>query len=711
VIRTLMRRLGTRAARALALPLALALLPLATAAYAAPTWLKPAPVSDPVDPVEDTFTVGQQVAFDHQGNALAVWPRSVGADQRIQASFRPAGGSFSSPVDISDVAPRCDPCGLEIDVAFDREGNGLAVWNQSVGSDQRIQAAFRPVGAPCTPADRCGFEEAQNISAAGGNACCPDLAFDSGGNALVAWGRHDGGNFRAQAAFRPAGGSFGSAQTISASGQDAGTPAVAFDSQLPQGNALAVWVLRNETTMTERTQAAFRPGGGGFGSAANLTDPAPACDCPIFTDVEFDAQGDAVAIWPRFDGTTLDPVPDGNFRVQAAFRPKDGGFGSAQDISEDFQDAGQDAGLDLAVDAQGNALAAWTRSDGTNNRVQAALRPAGGAFGTGVNVSPVGQDACCPQVVFGPQGDAIEIWEQRASGDNQRIQAANRPAGAPCTAENSCGFGAQHEDLSGPGDDSCCPRIARDAEGNAIAAWSSGDIQGGSQQRVHAAAGYDAAGPKLQGLQLPSSPSRTPLSFSVSPVDVWSPIASTTWDFGDGATASGTAVSHAYAFPGSYVASVTSTDAVGNSSSAQGRVAITDTVAPALSGLRVSPRRFRAARRGASIGRIGTRVGYRLSEPGSVRFGVERARRGRRVGRRCRRESRVNRRRPRCTRYQRVRGAFTHRGREGANRFRFTGRLSRRKLRPGAYRLVARATDAAGNRSAARRARFRVARR
>jgi hypothetical protein len=46
-------------------------------------------------------------------------------------------------------------------------------------------------------------------------------------------------------------------------------------------------------------------------------------------------------------------------------------------------------------------------------------------------------------------------------------------------------------------------------------------------------------------------------------------------------------------------------------------------------------------------------------------------------------------------------------GRAGANRLRFDGRLSaRRSLRIGGYRLTARATDGAGNRSRERRASF-----
>ena len=64
----------------------------------------------------------------------------------------------------------------------------------------------------------------------------------------------------------------------------------------------------------------------------------------------------------------------------------------------------------------------------------------------------------------------------------------------------------------------------------------------------------------------------------------------------------------------------------------------------------------------------------------------------------------------RCTRYVRVRGSFTHDGQAGLNRFKFTGRLRGRTLRPGRYRLVAAASNAAGNRSKPRRTKFRIVR-
>ena len=74
------------------------------------------------------------------------------------------------------------------------------------------------------------------------------------------------------------------------------------------------------------------------------------------------------------------------------------------------------------------------------------------------------------------------------------------------------------------------------------------------------------------------------------------------------------------------------------------------------------------------------------------------------------RPTRANRAKPSCTGYRRLRGSFNHTGTAGLNRFRFSGRLGGRKLRPGNYRLVAVAADAAANRSAQVRKVFRIIR-
>lgn len=170
--------------------------------------------------------------------------------------------------------------------------------------------------------------------------------------------------------------------------------------------------------------------------------------------------------------------------------------------------------------------------------------------------------------------------------------------------------------------------------------------------------------------------------------------------FGGGGAGFGSRNLYVVTFSGEVIELANATDSAGPTA---------DTTDPVLSGLRLRPARFLAARVGASAAaHRGTRVSYRLSEIARVRFTVQRARPGRRVGGRCVAPRRWNRNRPSCRRYFTLRGSFSRLGRPGLNSLRFRGRLAGRRLTPGLYRLVAVPRDGAGNVGRARRARFRI---
>jgi hypothetical protein len=139
-----------------------------------------------------------------------------------------------------------------------------------------------------------------------------------------------------------------------------------------------------------------------------------------------------------------------------------------------------------------------------------------------------------------------------------------------------------------------------------------------------------------------------------------------------------------------------------------------DTAAPLFDGpVTVTNRVFRVGP--ASVARRrarprGTAFRYTLSEPAQLGVAIERRAAGRRVGTRCRAATRRLRKRPRCTRWL-PRGSFAASAVAGPNRTPFSGRIRRRALKRGRYRARLAATDAAGNRSAEQRVRFRIVRR
>jgi hypothetical protein len=136
-----------------------------------------------------------------------------------------------------------------------------------------------------------------------------------------------------------------------------------------------------------------------------------------------------------------------------------------------------------------------------------------------------------------------------------------------------------------------------------------------------------------------------------------------------------------------------------------------DVTAPVLSALKLSPKKLRAAKKGASIAKTkatSSNVSYSLSEAGVVTFTVERSTKGKRSGSKCVKAKKSNKKAKNCTRWTLQKGSFTHTSVAGANKFKFTGRLKNKGLKAGTYRLIGVATDAAGNRSIAARGSFKI---
>jgi hypothetical protein len=139
-----------------------------------------------------------------------------------------------------------------------------------------------------------------------------------------------------------------------------------------------------------------------------------------------------------------------------------------------------------------------------------------------------------------------------------------------------------------------------------------------------------------------------------------------------------------------------------------------DRTRPTISSLKLAPSTFVALERGGSTTaarKLGTAVGYRVSEPATVVFTVQRRTVGRRSGRSCVKATKRLRSHKSCTRYVAVKGSFTRkRTANGTDKLRFSGRLAGHTLGAGRYRLRLVATDAAKNHSVAATAAFTIKR-
>jgi hypothetical protein len=313
-----------------------------------------------------------------------------------------------------------------------------------------------------------------DLSAAGQNAGVPQVAVDAGGNAVFTWQRFDGANWRIQARARSATGTLSAVQTLSKSGQDAFGPEVGVDAD---GNAVFTW--QRSDGVNNRVQARARAATGALSVVQNLSDPGADADLP---EVAVDADGDAVFTWRRFDGA--------NARIQARARSATGTLSAVQNVSDAGQNASQPA---VAVDPGGDAVLAWRRFDGANNRVQARARSAAGTLSAVKTLSSSGRDADSPEVAVDTDGDAVFTWT-RFDGANERVQARARSTAGTLSAV---------QNLSDPGRSAFTPQVAVDSGGDAVFTWRRFD---GANERAQARA-RSATG-TLSAVQTLSDPGR-----------------------------------------------------------------------------------------------------------------------------------------------------------------------------------------------------------
>jgi hypothetical protein len=522
---------------------ALALCALAAAigaapAGAAPTWL---PTTDLSAPGGDASFAG--VAIDDGGDAVATWERFDGSNDIVEAATRLAGGTWSAPTPLS--APGED--GRSPQVAMAAGGEAVAVWRRNDGANLIVEAATHPLGG--------AWSASVKVSVPGQNASNQRVAIDARGDAVATWERSNGTNEIVEASSHAAGGGWTAPVPISAAGRDAENPRVAMSAD---GHAAIVFERYDGTRW--RVEASTLTFGGAWSPAVVLSTVGEGGETPM---VAMDATGDATVVWEGFDGMTP--------RVEAASLKVGGAWSAPATLSTPGAEA---VAPRVAMSAAGDAVADWTEGAETT-RIAAVTRPAAAAaWGPPTLISPTTGDAEDARIAMSAGGDAMALWRHEI-GPDEIVEAARLAAGGGWSAPTM---------LSAPGKDAYEPAVAMDPGGDTVAAWSRSN---GTDEILQAAVN-DAAGPFQRGLTFPpGGVTGQRLALSVAPFDPFSALGATTWSFGDGTTATGTSVTHGYSSPGTYSVTVTSADAVGNTSSAVKTVTIAQALARAIGKARV----------------------------------------------------------------------------------------------------------------------------
>jgi hypothetical protein len=530
----------------------------------------------------------------------------------VVAASASAAASWLPPTDISGVNELIDG---RPKVAVDPAGNAVAIWERHVGGKEVVEASERPAGGEWSTPER--------LSRANEEGQGSQVAIDEAGNAFAVWVVEGTSvTFVIRTAVRPPGGEWSVPENLSAPFQDT-TEAPQVALAAAAAGAVAAWTINDG--FDRIVQAAVHLAGGDWSDPKDLSDAAEDARSP---DVGINAAGEAVAVWQRFDGS--------NDIVQAAALPPGGEWSEPEDLSEAGQNAHEpqvaidpdgdavatwsrwdgsdmivqaaeraagddwsapddlsEAGLlpeaaPVAIDAAGNAVAVWRHSGVLTGVLQAAVRPAGGEWSEPDDLSAPGQNAVNPAVATNGAVGAVAAW-QLFDGAEYRVQASVRPPG---------GEWSEPENLSAAGEDAGLPDLALDAAGNGIAVFGRAGDDGPFAQ----AAGYDFVGPRLDALQIPATGTAgEPIAFSVSPFDMF--LAGTSWTFGDGQGASGSVVSHTYSAAGTYPVTVSAVDGAGNATTRTAAIVITPSQNRRLTALslRIEKKSLRSLRRSGTL--------------------------------------------------------------------------------------------------------------
>lgn len=230
-----------------------------------------------------------------------------------------------------------------------------------------------------------------------------------------------------------------------------GSAKVAIDAA---GRALAVWLtLRTGSLSDEDLMASrYEPGTGWSTPVLLETSPRDVMRVELAMDL---ASGRAIVLWTQASDTSNGAAwarhfdPGTGWTAVAALSSPTG----VVDVPS------------VGIDAQGNAVAAWSQLDAQRFSVWGSRGSAAGAWGTAQlleTMDELGRVDGNPRIAVAPQGDAIVVWQASGGSVANRGTWTNRYSTAT-------GWGSASHLVAVSG--GSAPDIAMDANGNAVMVW------------------------------------------------------------------------------------------------------------------------------------------------------------------------------------------------------------------------------------------------
>jgi PKD domain-containing protein len=526
---------------------------LPSPASASPGWSVPADYALPAK------ALSPQIGYQVGGGATVAYLEIVSLaplQTALHIGVIPPGGSYQEQLSIPSSTNS-----IPIDVKFAEASDGAAVlqWTVLQGSEPKSSplaylASYRqPRSVTWEAPSTIATDATQTEGIA--TTLVPAISLD--GTAAAGVEHLDAtlpppGGHRIDVAVHPVGGVWGSAVQISPSKDSSEGLALGFDAH---GNLTAAF--RKELTAERHTLDALRrPASSGvWGSLEDVTGSEITSDAgrPEL-GVAPDGSAAIAFQYVHYTGSkTLD--------VNAVTRSgATGPWTAPVDVALGGASSGPMA-VGVSPEDKANVLYRFQGQSSAESCVGVVRAFAGGNFFSAPQcVSPPNFEPGAAGGVAFLGNDAYFAWSGEPNGEKVDVVQGSRWLGS---ASQSDSF----TNLDAPIESAGLNQLLPDEDGSVAAFWTTRVETAPSQYETKLrAAAFDAGGPNLLGAAVPmGAVAGQPVAMSASFVDLWSGLGEApSWSFGDGASASGAQVSHAYAAPGVYTVTVTARDGLGN---------------------------------------------------------------------------------------------------------------------------------------------------
>ena len=391
-----------------------------------------------------------RIAFDRDGNALAVWSQGPFDRSEIwwNAFTAGVGWGTAAPLEQSEADEHAD--GARI--GFGADGDALAVWTlQDSSGDNSVRSSRYVPGS--------GWETPEFIETDPGEVFGkPDFAVNSQGDAVAVWVQFDGTFMNLWANRYTAGSGWGTAEIIDESDDVVENPRVAINGA---GDIVAVWPMRDLGNFAwDVWSRRYAPGIGwapsdlvSVNNTFEAVQPRPVLD----------EDGNALVVWVQ--GLGLEAA------LHASRHTGSGSWTSAEELDV----AGSVDDPQIAIDPAGNAIAVWRRQqdvNGTPEMLPYAARHTASGWSTPQAIG--NRTAFDPKIAVDPTGHAVAVWQEidpaLPFADASAVWGNRYTIDNGWTSAERIGSYGQQIGID-------TPNVAVDRSGDAFAIWTrSGDV-------------------------------------------------------------------------------------------------------------------------------------------------------------------------------------------------------------------------------------------